>query len=402
MSSSAILQINMLGEFSLTYGDSTINDQNSRSRKLWTLLEYLITFRDKEITQNELIELLWPDDSCDDPANTLKTLLHRVRAVLGELNLEDPKKMIAYHRGTYSWIPGIPCTIDVEEFEQFCKQAAACAENEEARLDLLLRAVALYKGDFLPRAALEFWVVPINTYYHTQYLKIVHEALDLLADRGRFDEIIEICQRAVAIDPYDEGLHLSMIRALVATGAQRAALQHYDYVTDLFFTQFGVTPSPELTALYKEIVKTSKNLELDLNIVKEGLREEEARQTAFFCEYEFFKDIYRLEARAAARTGQVIHIALITVTSGTGEPLTQKLLNTTMGRLKEVIASSLRRSDVFTRYSVAQYLIMLPSASFENGNIVMRRITSKFRSLYPKMNVTLHYKLLPLDPLPLS
>ena len=53
-----ILQVNMFGEFSLTYGGATIDDSGSRSKKLWTLLEYLLVFRDREITQNELIELL--------------------------------------------------------------------------------------------------------------------------------------------------------------------------------------------------------------------------------------------------------------------------------------------------------------------------------------------------------
>ena len=51
-----ILQVNMFGEFSLTYGGATIDDSGSRSKKLWTLLEYLLVFRDREITQNELIE----------------------------------------------------------------------------------------------------------------------------------------------------------------------------------------------------------------------------------------------------------------------------------------------------------------------------------------------------------
>lgn len=107
-----------------------------------------------------------------------------------------------------------------------------------------------------------------------------------------------------------------------------------------------------------------------------------------------------MEARAAARTGYVIHIALITVTDLSGEPLNQKQLNSVMEKLKNVIYTSLRRSDIFTRYSIAQYLIMLPAASFENSCMVMRRLTGRFKSLYPKVHVSLQYKLLPLDPLP--
>ncbi len=402
METTKILEIHMLGEFSLSYGDNTITDQHSRSGKLWSLLEYLVAFREKDISQNEIIDLLWPEeDEISDPGNTLKTLLHRLRTLLGQLDKETVQKSVIYRRGSYRFAPAVPCHIDVEDFDTLCKQAAS-TEDEEEKLLLLTQAIDLYHGDFLPRSALEPWVVPIHTYYRTQYIKTAYEAMELLGTRGRFDQVLSICQRAVKIDPYDEGLHMIMIQALLATGAQRTALQHYKHVTDLFFTQFGVSPSEELTALYKEVVKTEKNMELDLSIIKEGLQEEKPDQAAFHCEYEFFKEIYRLEARSALRTGQVIHIALITLASDSRKPLTQKQTNTTMDRLKEVIGTSLRRNDVYARYSVTQYLLMLPSASFENSQMVMNRIVSAFRSQYPKAPVALQYKVLPLDPVQLN
>ena len=87
MEETRVLKINMLGEFSISYGDETADDQSNRSKKLWSLLEYLITFRDREVRQAEIIEFLWPEDRIDDPANTLKTLLHRVRSLVNGLGL---------------------------------------------------------------------------------------------------------------------------------------------------------------------------------------------------------------------------------------------------------------------------------------------------------------------------
>ena len=87
------LQINMLGGFSLQYRDKVIDYQKSRSHKLWLILEYLITFRDKDITQDELINLLWGDEFTENPANTLKTLLHRLRSMLNELEFAPSKEM---------------------------------------------------------------------------------------------------------------------------------------------------------------------------------------------------------------------------------------------------------------------------------------------------------------------
>jgi DNA-binding SARP family transcriptional activator len=392
------LIINMFGVFSMTYGTHTVNDKSNRSKKVWTLLEYLITFRDKEISQNDLIELLWPDEDADNPANALKTLLYRVRAVIEELQFHNGKNIIIYRRGTYAWNNELPILVDTEEFERLTAQAASC-EDETERLRCLTSALSLYKGDFLPNAADELWSVPISTYYHSKYIKHVHEAISCFMEQARYDAVISVCRHAVLIDPYDEQLHHALIQALVATGAQQAAMQHYDYVTDLFFSQFGVTPSEGLTALYKEIVKTNNATELDLSIIKEGLRESMLRPGAFFCEYEVFKDIYRLEARVAARTGQVTYICLITLAEPLGKALSPKTVSGCMERLKETIDLSLRRGDVYTRYSVSQYLIMLQSASYEKSDMVMKRILRNYKKAFPKSKADLHYKLLPLDSL---
>jgi GGDEF domain-containing protein len=86
------------------------------------------------------------------------------------------------------------------------------------------------------------------------------------------------------------------------------------------------------------------------------------------------------------------------VLDGYGKKLTQAKMNTAMERLREIIVKSLRQGDVFTRYSVSQYLLMLPLASYENTEMVLNRVTRNFRHAYPKMEILLHFSALPLDP----
>ena len=53
METTPILHINMLGGCSLSYGDSSIDDARYHAKKPWTLLEYLIAFRSREIPLEE-------------------------------------------------------------------------------------------------------------------------------------------------------------------------------------------------------------------------------------------------------------------------------------------------------------------------------------------------------------
>ena len=88
----------------------------------------------------------------------------------------------------------------------------------------------------------------------------------------------------------------------------------------MFYSQFGITPSKEFMAIYKRVIKMTNDVQTDLTVIKSGLQEVEDAKGAFFCEYEIFKEIYQLEARAQSRSGQTIFLCLLTITDAKGEP----------------------------------------------------------------------------------
>lgn len=392
-----ILQVNMFGEFSLTYGGATIDDSGSRSKKLWTLLEYLLVFRDREITQNELIELLWPDEDVSDPANTLKVLVFRIRQMLDQIGLNG-KSLIVSRRGTYSWQNGnVDLIVDTNLFEELYHKAESLQDNGQ-KLSCLLHAIDIYKGDFLPKTAYEVWAVSISTYYHGVYIKLVKDAIAILKEQNRLDDIIRICRNAVVIDPYDETLHICLIESLADCGRYRDALSHYETVTKMFYSQFGITPSKEFMAIYKRVIKMTNDVQTDLTVIKSGLQEVEDAKGAFFCEYEIFKEIYQLEARAQSRSGQTIFLCLLTITDAKGEQPNKKMLSSAMDKLMRAISVSLRHGDVYARFSISQYLIILPCVTLENGEMVMERIIRRFRQDNPRSTAAIHYSVQPIEP----
>lgn len=399
MAEQDVLEINMLGGFSLRYGDKVIDNQNSRSKKLWLLLEYLVTFRDKEVSQNDLIDLLWGNDDSENPANTLKTLLHRVRTMISTLDFADSKEVITYSRGTYAWNNKFPIVVDTELFEEACRLGDT-SSSEQEKIEYYMQAIEIYKGDFLPKSALEPWVVPINTYYHSEYLRIVHTVVDLLNQADRKYEVISICQKAVTLAPYDEQIQYHLIKALIDTGAQQAALQHYERVTDLFYSEFGINLPDEITDLYREIIKSNNVAEVDLNIIQAKMEcSTNDNQGAFYCEYALFKEVYHIECRAAERNGQSVYLCMLSVIDNNGyTPTNRKILNAAMKHAEETIRLTLRRGDVFTRYSVSQFLLMLPTINYENGEKVLQRIQKNFKKNYGRNSVEISYKLQPLIP----
>ncbi len=399
MEAADTLHITMFGRFTMTRRVTgevlTVTEQSSSSKKLWTFLEYLIAFRNKPIPQDELIDVLWGDEEVGNPLNTLKTLLHRARNTVETLGFGNGKQVLLCRRGEYMWSGEVDLTVDTEEFEALCEAASRPGPD---CLGHMLAAIALYQGDFLPKVSREPWAVSLRVYYHAKFLALCNGASALLAEEGRYSEVVSLCRKAILIDPYDEAAHLRLMQAMISADARQAALDHYQYVMQLFMKQLGVTPSEDMTAFYRQLVKTSNSVKLDLHAVQRDLDEESPAPGPYCCEYAIFQDIYRLLARTASRTGQAVQLAALSVLDDRGKALAAKRVGMSMERVKEVILSGLRQGDVFTRFSATQYLLLLPYASSENGEKVLGRLMSRFRRAYPKTPVLLQYSLLPLLP----
>ena len=384
--------VTMLGGFRIRVDGNVLTDEINRSQKLWNVLCYLIAHRERTVPQSEFIELFWPEENSANPTNALKTLLYRVRSLLEPLFGEGLEPILS-QRGAYAWNPAIACEMDVDRFELLCRRAQDTALPAQKRMALYEEAAEMYRGDYLPKLANQMWVVPISAHYHALYLEAVKEYADLLEHAEKFEAMAELCTRASQLDPLDESLHTLIVRALLRQGKDSAALSHYEKATDLLYRNLGVRPSEELRALYREIMDVEERLETNLEVIQANLREAAQRPGAFVCEYGFFKEAYRLEARCSARSGACVHIALITVSLPDGGVPPLGVLNTTMDQLLEVLVHNLRRGDVVSKYSGAQYVVMLPAANFEDSTMVVERIVNAFYRQHRRNFLKITYRI---------
>lgn len=137
----------MFGDFSLTYKNKSINGNDMRSRKMLSLLHYLVYHHGKNIPESEIIDALWNAGESGDPSNALKTLLFRLRVLVSSIGIPNIKEIITHRQYYFSWTSKGPVELDTEQFEQLCKKQ--CSDPDE-RLSCLLDALSLYDGTFFP------------------------------------------------------------------------------------------------------------------------------------------------------------------------------------------------------------------------------------------------------------
>ncbi len=390
------LQVQMLGQFTLRYGDRTISDSDDRSRRVWSLLAYMLYNHGRSFAQEELIHLYWSNnEKSADPGNALKSIFHRIRTALDKLQPGLGRLLIRRKAGRYFWNNAMPLSIDIEDFEAHF-HAAEAAGDDDVRLAEYQAALTLYAGDPLPRMTDEIWTIPIVAYYHSLYTRAAAGAIELLEKQERTAEAVALCRRAIHIEPYQEDLYEHLMRGLLRTGDMKGAMSVYEEMSEQLFAHFGVMPSETLRTLYRQATRTVNDRTLTMDEVCSQLEEPAPHGGAMVCEYDFFKILYRAEARSIARNGHSANICLLSVSGKDGEMLARRSLDPAMNNLQVLVQNNLRRGDVIARCSISQYIILLPQANYENSRMVADRLVSAFYRRYPHSPARLRYTVQPL------
>jgi len=372
-----ILRVEMLGGFSIFFGDKYLDVKTRKTAKHWKLVQYLIAYRHKSISQNELIEVFCEDKLIHDPNTALRMMAYRARSLLENAGLPFANELIVANDGAYTWNNKIHCIVDAEEFESLCKKADLAKADEE-RLEMLLIATTIYRGDFLPSSSGELWVIPLARRYHSMYTKCVHEALQILIMKGRNAESKDLSARALRIDPFNEDILACHLSALHAQGKRVEALEAYKRMETMFFDILGVQFSDDLRALYDQIQRPEikKGIQLD-SILSEWLDDADF-PGAYYCDISVFKTMYQIESRSIPRSGRSAYVIGI----NTKHEPSKKI--GVMKKLGTIIPGNLRKGDMFTRASPNQYLLMLSNLNNKDCETLVNRILSSIDAKYLK------------------
>lgn len=386
----------MLGGFHVFVNGVAVDEQVQKTKKGCLLLQYLILQRGKAVPCIELYEALWPNDENSNPANALKTLVSRTRATLSKLSPVFGE-CIATQRGSYRFNTECGIEVDVFEAENLFQQLINLKELTEEASGMYSRLLTLYTGDLLPHNGEESWIVPRNVDLHNRYLRTVTNYIDLLREKGDFDEIIRVSRIALDVDAFDERLHICLMDALVRSGRNNESLMQYKHATNIYYRYLGSQPPEELQDFYKQIITAGQELEMNIDLIKSELAEAGKVSGAFVCEYAVFKDIYHLQARSLERLGLSMFIVLMKVSTIDGMALEPLKLDEVMRRLRDVLKNGLRKGDTISQFSPTQFALLLPSVNYDTCKLVMERLRRSFYKEQANSNIMLTYRFGPVD-----
>ena len=242
----AELSLELLGPFQATHNGLAITGLTSD--RLRALLAYLAVEADRSHLRPSLAVFLWPEAGYQEACSSLRYALSRLRHALGDPGADAPYLIVS--RDSLQFNRHSRHTLDVARFLQLA------GSHDEADLKA---AVALYRGPFLEgissvdSPAFDEWLLLKREQFDRQMLLVLHRLCAINEQQGDYRQAQAYARRQMEFDPWYEGAHRQLMRALALDGQRGAALSHFHNCQTLLARDLGAEPEDQTIALFESI-----------------------------------------------------------------------------------------------------------------------------------------------------
>ena len=234
----------LLGRPEVRLADGTSIHLQSRA---YCLIAALLLTPRQTLSRAAAVALLWPDHEPARAYNSLRQLLHKTRAVMGEAGspvAASPRDL----RLTGGFV-----SIDLERFLEIEK--AECAAD-------LMDLVQLYEGpfldglDILSSRRLEEWIEEKRWRFHETFLRAAGRLIEEDVS-GAAQGLVELAGRVAELEPYHTGAHRYLIRARLIRGDATGALGVYRRYAARLAEDLGVEPDSSVSEVVSRLGRAS-------------------------------------------------------------------------------------------------------------------------------------------------
>jgi len=246
------LKIYTLGKFELIREDRPFQFSKKVQKKPLQILKALIAQGNRSIKMEQLADLLWPDADGDLAIIAFKTTLSRLRQLIGN------EKAIEVLEGRVVLDPRI-CWVDAWAFEKMFGELEPLLDGDlaedqvEGTLKLAEKALAVYKGPFLPAEEEESWGASYGERLRGKFLRFILRLGDLLQGMGQEEKAVECYQKAFDADGLAEEICQRLMVGLQKLGRRSEAIAAYRRCRSTLASSLGIDPSPRTETIYRSL-----------------------------------------------------------------------------------------------------------------------------------------------------
>lgn len=241
------LWVRTLGSFEVWRGSTHIEMQEWKREKARQFFQLLIANREKWMSRDQILTMLWPDTLTDTAANNLKVVLNQLNQVLEP---DRPRGSTPFFversHDLYRLNPSATILVDAEIFEK---------EASSQQLATLENAVALYQGRYFEDSYVQEWLTVEEQYYHQQFLMAAEKLSEMLLERSQLEKALQVTYQILTQDQFCEAGYALQMR--IFQQMRQVSMVHttYQECQKRFRKNFNTEVSPQLKALYDDLTE---------------------------------------------------------------------------------------------------------------------------------------------------
>lgn len=247
------IKIYTLGRFDLLQDEKPVPSSRKSQQRPLLLLKALIALGGREIGEDRISDLLWPDAEGDMAHHALEMTLHRLRKLLGN------PEAISFREGRVT-LDERYCWVDAWAFERLLGQADEF--KKQGKTDYarghVEKAITLYRGSFLAGEREEPWMVSPSERLKSKYFKGVWWLGHCLETAGHWDKAVEYYDQCLEVDDCMEEIYRRLMVCYKNLGRRSECLSVYQRCRKTLSSVLGVNPSPETDAIRTSLLSEKK------------------------------------------------------------------------------------------------------------------------------------------------
>jgi DNA-binding SARP family transcriptional activator len=246
------LEIRCLGPFQVYQAGQELKLR--QSKKSLDIFKYLLAHRERPVSKDTLIHLLWPEVEAGRGAHRLHLAISGLRAILNPRE-QETVDYILFREDAYLINPLAPVKVDVDLFFSYYKQGMELvkAGRKTEALPAFEAAAALYRDDYLIENLYDDWTNTTRQHLRQMYLTMLAQMCATYLRQSRDHDCEVAARRMLARDTGSEEGHRFLMLVYSRSGQRTQALRQYQLYADTLRKEFDADPSPALNELYREI-----------------------------------------------------------------------------------------------------------------------------------------------------
>jgi DNA-binding SARP family transcriptional activator len=251
------VMIYTLGGFRLLVDGKPATFSGKVQKKPLEMLTCIVSLGGKNISREQLTDLLWPDSDGDQAQSAFNTTASRLRSIIGT------EEALAI-KGGRVWLNPRYCRVDTWTFEDLVQRMDAlwAAMSASGRggageiakeTKLMEEAVCAYRGHYLPEEDRP-WALTARTTLRKKFEHLVAEYGTRLEATGAGEKAVALYRKAIETDEtVDEEIYRRLMAIHMSRGDSYRAMELYGQCRKMLAMTLGIKPSAKTEDVLKKL-----------------------------------------------------------------------------------------------------------------------------------------------------